>query len=268
MSKVHQTVKTKKSLGQHFLHDQNILSDIVENADIKPHNTIWEVGPGTGNLTDFLLKKQIKPWCFEVDRDLWPLLREKYQDRIHLVEKDILKAKWTEYLADQPVKIVANLPYQITSPFLFKVIEHFEHFEMLVVMIQKEVALRICSKPDVKDYGILSLKIQYYYNCEILFEVSPDKFLPPPKVYSSVIRLTPRANRPQIDDLKFFWRLIETAFHTRRKMLKNNLKMFQYHIDYETLCQNSPIDFKRRGETLSENDFITLYHYLKPLVVC
>ncbi|HOD55253.1 MAG TPA: 16S rRNA (adenine(1518)-N(6)/adenine(1519)-N(6))-dimethyltransferase RsmA [Candidatus Cloacimonadota bacterium] len=260
-------IKHKKNLGQHFLHDDKILSDIVNEAYITPQDDIWEIGPGTGKLTDFLLEKQVKPSCFEVDKDLWPVLREKYQDKINLIEKDVLKVKWEDHFPNKQIKIVANLPYQITSPFLFKVIEYWKHFELLVIMIQKEVALRICSKPDKKDYGILSLKIQYYYQCEILFDVRPESFTPPPKVMSSVIRLTPRKDIPEIDDLKLFWRIIETAFHTRRKMLKNNFKLFQYNIDYETVCENAPIDFKRRGETLSEADFIDLYYYLKPLII-
>lgn len=260
-------MKQKKSLGQHFLKDQIILNEIVESASVKQADTVWEIGPGSGYLTDHILKTGVKPWCFEVDKDLWPYLSEKYRDTINLVEKDILKVKWDEYLENKSVKIVANLPYQITSPFLFKVIDHYEHFELLVIMLQKEVAKRICSLPDKKDYGILSLKIQYYFNAEILFDVAPEKFDPPPKVDSSVIRLIPRQDKPVIENLKLFWRIVETAFRTRRKMLRNNFKAFKYNVEYSLISENSPIDFNRRGETLSEADFITLYNYLIPFIV-
>ena len=260
-------MKHKKSLGQHFLKDQIILDEIAESANINQDDCVWEIGPGTGYLTDHLIKRNIKPLCFEVDKDLWPYLREKYKTNIDLIEKDILKVNWKEYLQDKQVKIVANLPYQITSPFLFKVIDHYSSFDLLVVMIQKEVAKRICSLPDKKDYGILSLKIQYYYNAEILFNVGPEKFDPPPKVDSSVIRLTPRKNKPEIEDLKLFWRIVETAFRTRRKMLRNNLRSFKYSIEFSEIDKKSPIDFNRRGETLSEADFICLYDFLRPFIV-
>ncbi|HOE91555.1 MAG TPA: 16S rRNA (adenine(1518)-N(6)/adenine(1519)-N(6))-dimethyltransferase RsmA [Candidatus Cloacimonadota bacterium] len=268
MKSKHKNIIAKKSLGQHFLNNEIILSDIANSASILPDDIVWEIGPGTGNLTDHILQKNVKPYCFEVDKDLWHLLKNKYQDNIFLIEKDILKVNWNEYISEQKIKVVANLPYQITSPFLFKVIDYHEHFELLVLMIQKEVALRIASKPNKKDYGVLSLKIQYYFNTEILFDVSPENFTPPPKVFSSVIRLSPRADKPVIDNLKLFWRIIETSFLNRRKMLRNNLKAFKYTIDYDQLCKNAPIDFARRGETLSESDYISLYNYLQQFIVC
>ena len=252
----------KKSLGQHFLNDQEILDNIVQASNVEKNSVVWEIGPGTGNLTNHILKTGVIPTCFEVDKDLWQFLENKYQDKINLVKKDILKVKWEEYFTNHNIKIIANLPYQITSPFLFKVIDHVEHFDQLVIMIQKEVANRIHSKTGSKEYGILSLKIQYYFNTEVLFYVSPDKFTPPPKVDSAVIRLIPRKNKPVINDLKLFWSIIETSFRNRRKMLRNNLKSFQYKIDFLTLDQQSPIDFSRRGETLSEEDFIILYNFL------
>ena len=267
MNRKYNKTIAKKSLGQHFLNNELILSDIVESACINPNDTIWEIGPGTGNLTNYIIKKGVKPYCFEVDKDLWDMLKNKFGNKINLVEKDILKVNWQSYFTKDKIKIVANLPYQITSPFLFLVIDYFEHFEQLVLMIQKEVALRLASTPNKKDYGVLSLKLQYYFDCEILFDVTPEHFTPPPKVFSSVIRLKPRTNKPKIDNLDLFWNIIEIAFLNRRKMLRNNLKSFKYSVDYEQVCVNAPIDFSRRGETLSEIDFINLYNYLQPLII-
>lgn len=258
--------KMKKNLGQHFLEDQEILADIVNASSASENSMVWEIGPGSGNLTDHLLKKGIKPTCFEVDKDLWPLLEKKYGDSIQLIQKDILKVNWLDYLKDSSVHIIANLPYQITSPFLFKVVDYVDHFQELIIMIQKEVADRICSKRGTKDYGILSLKMQYFFNTAILFNVAPDKFNPPPKVDSSVIRLTPRKEKPEISDLKLFWNIIEIAFRNRRKMLRNNLKALPYTIEFKEIEKNTPIDFNRRGETLNEEEFIILYHYLRQYI--
>lgn len=259
-------MKLKKSFGQHFLTDQQILSDIVDYAQLKENEQVWEIGPGSGNLTDYILKKNVKLTCFEIDRDLYPILKSKYDNQINLIERDIIKVKWDELLTGNHYKIVSNLPYQITSPFLFKVIKHHQYFDSLVIMIQKEVAQRICSLPNKKDYGVLSLKIQYYFHTEYLMSVAPEKFTPPPKVDSSVIKLTPRTDQPKIDDIQLFWKIVDIAFGNRRKMLRNNLKVLNYNTEYTQIANNSPIDFNRRGETLSEEDFYNLYLYLQPFI--
>jgi len=247
----------KKSLGQHFLNDKNIVRKIVKIAEIKPNETVWEIGAGKGILTEELLDAESKLTVFEIDDSLYPLLEEKFGDKIKLVKDDILKVKWKNYFGNEKIKIVANLPYQITSPFLFKVVSNVDNFSAVVVMIQKEVAQRINAKIGTKDYGILGLKMQFYFDVSYQFGVKPHLFFPPPKVESAVIKMFPRADKPQISDEKYFWKIVETAFRNRRKMLRNNLKAILSDWQIEKLSKI--FDLSRRGETFSEAEFLQLY---------
>jgi 16S rRNA (adenine1518-N6/adenine1519-N6)-dimethyltransferase len=256
--------KHKKSLGQHFLKDKNIVAKIARLAQIKKDELVWEIGPGKGILTSELLAYDCNLICFELDRTLFPILEEKFGKKIILVKQDILKADWQQYFTKENIKIVANLPYQITSPFLFRVAKFSQKFSQVVVMIQKEVAKRIQATPGSKDYGLLSLKMQYYFEPEYQFTVKPHLFVPPPKVDSAVISLFPRQNRPELEDEKFFWRVVETAFGQRRKMLRRNLRQLTSKENLLKI-QNNPIDLRRRGETLTEAEFIQLYKALRCL---
>jgi len=249
----------KKSLGQHFLKDKNVVRKIADLAEIEENEAVWEVGPGKGILTEELLLQKCNLTCFEIDKSLSPILHEKFGTSINLVNKDILKINWKEYLNDKQIKIVANLPYQITSPFLFRVTEHADNFKRVVVMIQKEVAERISAGVGTKDYGRLSLKMQFYFNVEYGFTVKPHLFFPPPKVDSAVIVLTPRKDKPVLKDERFFWRVVEVAFQNRRKMLRRNLRVLLSKEKIEELSANCKIELTRRGETLTEADFIELY---------
>jgi len=242
----------KKSLGQHFLKDKNIVKKIADLAEIEENESIWEVGPGKGILTNELLLQKCNLTCFEIDESLYPILLEKFGNKIHLINKDIL--------------IVANLPYQITSPFLFRVTEHADYFKRVVVMIQKEVAERINAGVGTKDYGKLSLKMQFYFNVEYGFTVKPHLFFPPPKVDSAVIILTPRKDKPILKDEKYFWRIVEVAFQNRRKMLRRNLRMILSKEKIEELGASCNIELTRRGETLTEKDFIELYEAVSKLI--
>ena len=154
--------------------------------------------PGKGILTKELVIRQAKLTCFEIDSTLYDHLEYRFRSDIILIKQDVLKTDWKKHLPDEKVKIVANLPYQITSPFLFEVARFAEHFSKIVVMIQKEVAQRINAKLGTKDYGILTLKMQYYFDVKYEFTVKPHLFKPPPKVDSAVISLTPRINKPKI----------------------------------------------------------------------
>lgn len=251
--------KHKKSLGQHFLKDKNIVRKIVELSAIKENESVWEIGPGKGILTEELLQKKYKLKCFEIDKTLIPILHEKFNDQIELINEDILELNWDKYL-EEKTNIVANLPYQITSPFLFKVTEYADNFESIVIMIQKEVAERINAAVGTKDYGKLSLKIQFHFNVEYGFTVKPHLFFPPPKVDSAVIKLTPRADKPNIDDEKLFWNIVGVAFQNRRKMLRKNLRMILSKDEIEKLTEISKIELTRRGETLTEEEYIYLYN--------
>ncbi|MCK4957643.1 MAG: ribosomal RNA small subunit methyltransferase A [Candidatus Cloacimonetes bacterium] len=249
----------KKSLGQHFLKDQNIIRKIGEVANISPNELVWEIGPGKGVLTQELLNYTKRLRCFEIDHTLYPILENRFGSKIDLIKTDILKADWNEYFADEPIKIVANLPYQITSPFLFRVAKNTQHFSSVIVMVQKEVAQRIAAKVGTKDYGILTLKMQYYFNPKYEFTVKPNVFNPPPRVDSAVISLVPRLDRPYIEDEEYFWRVVEIALRNRRKMLRRNLRELIGKEQVEKLTESCEIDLQRRGETLTEAEFVSLY---------
>ncbi|RLC49053.1 MAG: ribosomal RNA small subunit methyltransferase A [Candidatus Cloacimonadota bacterium] len=255
----------KKSLGQHFLKDKNIIRKIVDLAEIQSHESVWEVGPGKGILTEELVKRGIKPTCFEIDNTLYDHLEYYFRNSINLVKQDVLKADWEKYLPADKVKIVANLPYQITSPFLFEVSRFADHFSKVVVMIQKEVAQRINAKLGTKDYGILTLKMQFYFDVKYEFTVKPHVFNPPPKVDSAVISLVPRIDKPEIDNEKYFWKIVETAFRNRRKMLRRNLRELISVEQIEKLQDSGVINLTRRGETLTESEFLQLYKSIRNL---
>jgi len=256
--------KPKKSLGQHFLTDKNIVRKIVNIADIQASDFVWEVGPGKGILTEELLQTGCDLTAFEIDEKLYPLLEEKFSNKLNLIKKDILKADWEDFFPNEKVKIVANLPYQITSPFLFKVVSFAEKFSQIVIMIQKEVAQRINAEIGTKDYSILTLKMQFYFDVSYGFTVKPHLFYPKPKVDSAVIKLIPRQDKPEIEDEKFFWKIVETAFRNRRKMLRNNLKAILSSEQIEELSKE--FDLSRRGETFLEKEFVDLYHKIQILL--
>ena len=256
--------RQKKSLGQHFLTDKNIVQKIVRIAEIKENEQVWEIGPGKGILPEELINRGCNLTAFEIDEKLYPHLEEKFSDRMRLVKKDILKARWEEFLPAEKVIITANLPYQITSPFLFKVVSFADKFSKIIIMVQKEVAQRINAQTGTKDYGILGLKMQYYFAVSYEFTVKPHLFFPRPKVDSAVIKLIPRIDKPKIEDEKLFWRIVEVSFRNRRKMLRNNLKELLNTEQLEALSND--FDISRRGETCSEKEFVKLYNKILNLI--
>jgi len=255
----------KKKLGQHFLKDKNVICKIVDTAQLLPDEHVWEVGPGKGILTDEILNRKAKLTCFEIDHTLFGFLENRYGNKINLIKQDVLRADWGSLLPNEKVKIVANLPYQITSPFLFEVSRFADHFSKVVVMIQKEVAQRINASLGTKDYGILTLKMQYYFEVKYEFTVKPHLFYPPPKVDSAVISLIPRPDKPEIENEKYFWLIVETSFRNRRKMLRRNLRELISVEQIEKIQEAGIIDLKRRGETLTEAEFVQLYDLIKNL---
>ncbi|PID28469.1 MAG: ribosomal RNA small subunit methyltransferase A [Candidatus Cloacimonadota bacterium] len=249
----------KKKYGQNFLKDPNICRKIIKAANLSEDEKVWEVGPGKGILTQELLKCVSDLTCFEIDPELYPFLDEKFGNKIKLIKQDVLKSDWNEIAGKNKIKIVANLPYQITSPFLFKAAEFSERTECIVVMIQKEVAARIKARSGTKDYGLLSLKMHYFFDAEYLFTVPPHLFIPPPKVNSAVIKFSPRKNKPVIEREEFFWKIATSAFRNRRKMLRNNLRSILAKEEIEKLAETGKIELTRRGESLGEEEFIRLY---------
>ncbi len=252
--------KYKKKLGQHFLRDKNIARKIIQIADIQENESVWEIGPGKGILTEELIRYKCDLTAFEIDKELIQTLQARFNKQVKLINQDILKTVWESFFSKGKIKIVSNLPYQITSPFLFKVASYSNKFSRIVIMIQKEVAQRLNAKVGTKEYGVLTLKMQYYFNIKYEFTVKPHLFYPPPKVDSAVIKLIPRINIPEIEDEPLFWKIIETSFRNRRKMLRNNLKTILSAEDLMKLSEN--FDLTLRGESLTESEFIKLYNLI------
>lgn len=255
--------KFSKSLGQNFLIDDTVLYDIVNGAEVGENDLVIEIGPGVGTLTRVLLEKAKKVYAIELDSRLIPILSEELKEysNLQLIHEDALKVDFNKIIGEEKsVKVVANLPYYVTTPIIFNLLTGGYNFKSLTIMIQKEVAERMDAKPGCKDYGALTLLVQYFCNTKILRKVSPGCFMPSPKVDSIVIRLD-RTEIPkvQVKDEKLFFRVVRDSFSMRRKTLWNGLK--NIGLDKEKLqCafEKAGIDSKRRGETLSIEEFANL----------
>ncbi len=258
----------KKSLGQNFLIDTNVLNRIVDFAEMSSETAAIEIGPGIGALTEQLAKRAKKVIAFEIDQRLLPILGETLEpyDNVKIIHSDVLKANVRqvveeEFEQDQDIMVVANLPYYVTTPILFKLLEEQLPIRGIVVMLQKEVADRIAAAPGTKDYGSLSIALQYYTEAETVMIVPRTVFVPQPNVDSAVIRLTKR-EKPAVtvQDEAFFFEVVRASFAQRRKTLMNNLVNNLQGIpkDKELLeqaLQETGIDPKRRGETLTIEEF-------------
>ncbi|NMD13116.1 MAG: ribosomal RNA small subunit methyltransferase A [Candidatus Cloacimonetes bacterium] len=249
-----------KSLGQNFLTDRAIAARIVSSAGINPGEHVWEIGPGQGILTRELLAAGCSLTAFELDRRLEEPLRKEFGSSLELIRGDILRQNWPQLLAqyNAPIKLVANIPYQITSPLLGLLELHHQHFSRIVLMVQKEVAERICASPGSKQYSAMTLRLKRLFDTQILFEVGRSSFTPVPGVDSAVISLSPRAVPPIIKDTNKYLLLVKLGFANRRKTLRNNLSSLADRDSLEALQLKTGIDLNRRGETLSEEEFILL----------
>lgn len=264
--------KFSKALGQNFLIDDSVLNDIVNGADVNEEDLVIEIGPGVGTLTAQILKKAKRVVAIELDNDLIPILMEELGDnqKFQLIHNDALKVDFNEVIGDEKsVKLVANLPYYVTTPIIAKLLKDGYNFKSLTIMIQKEVAERINAEPNCKEYGALSLLVQYYCNTSIVRNVPAKCFMPRPKVDSIVIRLdkldTPRVSP---DNEKLFFDIIRNSFNMRRKTLWNSTKNIGLSKEVLTVAyEEAGIDPKRRGETLSIEEFCALSnrinHYMK-----
>jgi 16S rRNA (adenine1518-N6/adenine1519-N6)-dimethyltransferase len=215
--------RTKKSLGQHFLTDNNIIAKILKAVSADKQDRVIEIGPGTGALTKWLVQRYEDMHAIEVDQRAIQVLKKEL-DNLTIHEKDVLEVNWAELIAsDRENHVIGNLPYYITSPILFSLLESRSYFQEAILMMQKEVAERLVASPSSKEYGILSVQTQLFSTPELLFDVSPNSFSPPPKVTSSVIRLT--FDKPTLScSDKMLKRVVRTAFNQRRKKLSNSLK--------------------------------------------
>ncbi|AYD39135.1 16S rRNA (adenine(1518)-N(6)/adenine(1519)-N(6))-dimethyltransferase RsmA [Clostridium fermenticellae] len=259
--------KFSKSLGQNFLIDNSVLEDILGSADVSSDDVVLEIGPGVGTLTRELLKKAKKVYAVEVDSTLIPILKEELKefDNFELINKDILKLDIKEILKEENnVKVVANLPYYVTTPIVLQLLNEDLNFKSLTVMVQKEVGERMAADPGCKEYGSLSVLVQYYCDIEIIRKVSSSCFVPSPKVDSVVIKLSKCKNpRVTIKDKDLFFKIVRFSFNMRRKTLWNALKPL--NIDKEELrkiFEICDIDPKRRGETLSLDEFGRLSDFI------
>ena len=255
--------KFSKSLGQNFLIDDSVPRDIVSGAEVDENDLVIEIGPGVGTLTAQLLNKAKKVVAIELDNDLIPILTQEIGDnpKFTLIHTDALKVNFNEVIGkEKSVKLVANLPYYVTTPIIVKLLKEKYNFKSLTIMIQKEVAERMNAEPGNKDYGSLSLLVQYYCNTRIIRKVPPQCFIPRPKVDSIVIRLD-RLEEPKVkvENEKLFFEIIRSSFNMRRKTLWNGVKNIGLSKEsLELAFKEANVDPKRRGETLTINEFAIL----------
>lgn len=255
-----------KTLGQNFLIDGNIVRKIVDSAEVSEADNVLEIGPGIGTLTEELALRAKKVVSIEIDKRLKDLLEETLpHDNVKIIYKDFLKLDLKtlidEEFKGQNFKVVANLPYYITTPIIEKLLLNCENIEIINVMIQKEVAKRFTAQPQTKDYGSLSVFIQFFCKAFYEFTVPRTVFMPKPNVDSGVCKLEVKRDLPNIDREEFF-KIVRAAFSKRRKTLVNSLSQSQLNLDKNKvteILELSGIDTKRRAESLTLEDFLVLY---------
>ncbi len=260
----------QKRLGQHFLIDRNILNKVIRTAEVEKGDVILEVGPGLGEMTLALAQQAKKVIAVEIDSKLAVILKQKVRDfsNVEVVKSDILKMDFNRFLRKErhPIKVVANLPYQITTPLLFRFIESKEAFSTLTLMLQKEVGERMVASPGRKEYGPLSIFIQMFSDVSIRFFIKPSAFFPPPKVESAVVRMSFK-EKPvvKLEDEEWFKKVVKGCFGYRRKTLMNALKHSGLPLpqSIESRMEKIGIDPRRRPETLTIQEFVHLAEALK-----
>lgn len=266
----------KKSFGQNFLTDTNILQKIVDTAEIDDQVNVIEIGPGIGALTEFLAERAAQVMAFEIDHRLVPILADTLRDfdNVTVANEDILKVDLAQHIQnfknpDLPIKVVANLPYYITTPILMHLIESGIPFSEFVVMMQKEVADRISAKPNTKAYGSLSIAVQYYMTAKVAFIVPRTVFVPAPNVDSAILKMV---RRPEpavaVEDEKFFFKVSKASFTHRRKTLWNNLTGYFGKTDeikdkLTKALDQAGLSPSVRGEALGLEEFASLADALK-----
>lgn len=266
----------KKSFGQNFLTDTNILQKIVDTAEIDDQVNVIEIGPGIGALTEFLAERAAEVMAFEIDHRLVPILADTLRDfdNVTVVNEDILKVDLAQHIQnfknpDLPIKVVANLPYYITTPILMHLIESGIPFSEFVVMMQKEVADRISAQPNTKAYGSLSIAVQYYMTAKVAFIVPRTVFVPAPNVDSAILKMVRRPEPAvEVEDESFFFKISKASFTHRRKTLWNNLtgyfgKTEEVKDKLTKALNQAGLSPSVRGEALSLEEFASLADALK-----
>jgi 16S rRNA (adenine1518-N6/adenine1519-N6)-dimethyltransferase len=261
----------RKGWGQHFLVDRNILNKVNRAARVEGKDVVLEVGPGLGEMTLALARQAKRVIAVEIDPKLAAILEEKVREypNVEVVKNDILKVDFNKLFSQgkDPVKVVANLPYQISTPLLFRFIEAREVFSTFTLMLQKEVAERMVALPGRKEYGPLSIFVQMFLDLSIHFLIKPSAFFPPPRVESAVIHMTWK-DKPMVEvkDEEWFKKIVKGCFGYRRKTLNNALKHSDLTLphDIESRVAKIGVDLRRRPETLSIREFANLAEALKP----
>ncbi len=255
----------KKQFGQNFLLDENVLNNIVTSSSIDKDTFVIEIGPGLGFLTEYLSRYAKNVLCYEIDNEMVNVIKERNFPNVDIIEGDFLKANINndidKYSNSSKIVVVANLPYYITTPILLKILEETNKVSKMVVMMQKEVALRICGKPSTKDYNALSVLIQYFTNPKVLFNVKPTSFYPEPGVDSTVIEIEYKNEiTKKAINLGYFLSFNRNIFVQRRKTLMNNLqKAYKYNKeDMLQILDELNISYMIRSEALSVDDIVNL----------
>lgn len=256
--------KAKKYLGQNFLQDENIITDIVHQAGIKQNDDVIEIGPGLGALTRHILKITQRIEVIEFDKDVILLLKAacNMYGQLNIRQQDVLTVNFQDFYHGNKLKLIGNLPYNIASTILFHLIAYAKIFKDMHFMLQKEVVDRIAAAPSEKNYGRLSVMLQYHFKCEALFIVPASAFHPKPKVKSRILRLIPHQSLPCVaNNYALFRTIVKQTFQMRRKTLRNTLK---YLVTTEQLKQ-LPIELSLRPENLSVIDFVNLTNHISAL---
>ena len=267
-------VRPKKFLGQHFLTDQGIASDIADTVDACPDIPVLEVGPGMGVMTQYLVRKPRLVKVVEIDFESVAFLRRHFPSlEDNIIEDDFLKMHLEHTFDGKPFVLTGNYPYNISSQIFFKMLDYKDLIPCCTGMIQKEVAERIAARPGNKSYGILSVLIQAWYSVEYLFTVHEHVFNPPPKVKSAVIRMTRNDTSRLGCDERLFRRVVKTTFNQRRKTLRNNIRPLLADLDMQRQTTGISVPdhsafladelFNRRPEQLSVSDFVSLTNRLE-----
>jgi len=267
----------KKSFGQNFLVDDNILESIVINSNVGQDDLVIEIGPGLGNLTAYILETGAKVIAFEIDNDMIDILNARFNgnEKLEIQNIDILKVDLNDYIKEVKgnVRVIANLPYYITTPIIFKLLEYKDKIASITVMVQKEVADRIASEPGSKEYGILTINTNYQADVEKLFNVPNTSFIPAPSVISSVIKITPNKEKERalgIKDGKIFEELVKKAFSERRKKMANSLANCGLcgltKIEIEEIIKNVDLKETVRAEEVSVEMFAKLANEIAHIV--
>ena len=253
-------LRANKKLGQNFLINEEIINEIVEKADVQKNDVIIEIGPGLGSLTAKLLENAKKVIAIELDPNMSKILKERFSlyDNFELIENDVLKVNLQEIISEyESVKVVANLPYYITTPIIMKLLEDKLKLKSITVMVQKEVGERFCAKPNSKEYGAITISINYYTKPEVIIDVPKENFEPVPEVDSCVIKLDIRDVPPvSLKNEKEFFNLVKAGFSQRRKTINNSLaSMGKTKEQVKNVLEKLNIDPKLRAENLTIEQF-------------